>query len=271
MESSFSLLVANQLHDRLVSSTSCSSFGLAFDMVGHITPPGEGRRLLVFGPQALSLNAAASRALQSTIMQISNKEWICNAIADLPSCWEAFVEEFPKYQVLQGAQTLTKLTKWLKTGNLEHQLPHLPNIILSPLVIITHITEYLKYLDAASPESRPQESSTEILGFCMGFLSALAVAISKDRREIEAYGATVIRLAMLIGGVVDAQGMLDSQGLSKSFATAWTSSEAAAEMDRILKGFPEVNKPVPSCIIGSCEAYRDRRMFPSLTTSNGRQ
>jgi len=215
-------------------------------MVGYDTLPIEGKKLLVFGPQALSLDAAASSALQSTIMKIRNKEWICNAIADLPSCWETFVDEFPRYKVFPGAQTLTKLTEWLKTGNLEHQLPHLPNIILSPLVIISHITEYLNYLDTASGKSQTQEPPTEILGFCMGFLSALAVAVSKNGSELETYGATAIRLAMLIGGVVDAQEMLDSQGPAKSFATAWNSPTAAAEMERILKGFPEVWKLILS-------------------------
>lgn len=75
----------------------------------------------------------------------------------------------------------------------------------------------------------------------MGFLSALDVSIRKDRQQIETYGATATRLAMLMGGVVDAQDELDNQGPSKSFTTAWTSSEAAKQTSQILKRFPEVN------------------------------
>lgn len=215
-------------------------------MVGQVTRPCEGNRLLVFGPQTLSLDAAAFHTLQTTVMQMGSNAWVLDTIAELPHCWEAFVAEFPRYKIIQGAQLLTNLGEWFKTGKLDHESSHLPNIILSPLVIITHISEYMKYLDVASPESRqqwdhPGKSSTEILGFCMGFLSALAVSISKDRRQIETYGATAIRLAMLIGGVVDAQDELDNQGPSKSFTTAWTSSEAAKQMSQILKRFPEVN------------------------------
>lgn len=214
-------------------------------MVGQVTHPGEGTRVLVFGPQALSYDAAAFNTLQSAVMQMGSNEWILDTIADLPQCWEAFVTQFPKFRVVKHARMLNDLKEWFKTGKLEHRLRHLPNIILSPLVVITQITEYMKYLNVDSPESKqqwhhPEESTTEILGFCMGFLSALAVSVSKDRQQIETYGAMIIRLAMLIGGIVDARDDLDSQGPSKSFSTAWSSSEAAEEMKRILKRFPEV-------------------------------
>lgn len=239
-------------------------------MIGQVTGPAEGNRLLVFGPQALSLNAAAFQTLQSTVKQMRSNEWVLDTIVGLPQCWQAFVEQFPKYKVVEGAQMLTNLGEWFKTGKLDHSSPHLPNIVLSPLLMITHITEYMKYLDSSSLESRqewdhPERSSTEILGFCMGFLSALAVSISKDRQQIETYGATAIRLAMLIGGIVDAQEKLDSKGPSKSFATAWTSSEAVEEMNKILRRFPEVNNS--SIVEIARKTYVIRHMFPFRMTN----
>jgi hypothetical protein len=200
----------------------------------------------VFGPQALSFNTAAFHMLQSKVMQMKNKSWILNAIAELPQCWHAFLTEFPKYDVGRGTERLKNFGEWFKTGKPDQDFQHLPNIILSPLVVITHLTEYMKYLDTVSPESeqheeQPELSTTEIVGFCTGFLSALVASVSKDRRQVQQYGAIAIRLAMLIGGVVDAQDQLDKQGTSKSFATSWTSSKAAEEMNRILQRFPEVS------------------------------
>lgn len=76
----------------------------------------------------------------------------------------------------------------------------------------------------------------------MGFLSALAVSISKDEQDIERYGSTAIRLAMIIGGIVDAQEVLNSDGSSKSLATAWNSPKAESELKAILEQFPEVSQ-----------------------------
>ncbi|KAF3390904.1 Iterative polyketide synthase afoE [Talaromyces pinophilus] len=196
----------------------------------------EGNKLLVFGPQALSANANDFRALQSTVKQ---QTWIAATIKDLPNIWDDFVKAFPKYNVVPGEALLQNLIKWAETGDIDFgAINRLTNIILSPLVIITHITEYLKYLDTGAQKPN-QASATETLGFCMGFLSALAVSVSKQSEDIERYGSTAIRLAMLIGGIVDAQDALDIQGPSKSLATAWNSPQAAEELKQILGCFPE--------------------------------
>lgn len=59
--------------------------------------------------------------------------------------------------------------------------------------------------------------------------------------DFERYGSVAIRLAVLIGGVVDAQEASGEHGESKSFATAWTSAEQAVVMRRILEKYPEVS------------------------------
>lgn len=197
----------------------------------------QGDRLLVFGPQALSANVNDFRALQSTVKRHT---WIADTIKDLPNIWDDFMQIFPKYNVVLGDTLLQSLVKWAETGDIDLGTDHrLTNIILSPLVIITHITEYLEYLNAGAQKPN-QASSTETLGFCMGFLSALAVSVSKESDDIKRYGATAIRLAMIIGGIVDAQDALDTQGPSKSLATAWNSPKGAEELKHILGRFPEV-------------------------------
>lgn len=197
----------------------------------------QGDRLLVFGPQALSVNANDFRALQSTV---KHYPWIADTIKHLPNIWNDFVKYFPKYSVIPADTLLQGLAKWVETGNIDLGTQNrLTNITLSPLVIITHITEYLEYLNAGARQPS-QVSSTETLGFCMGFLSALAVSVSKESNEIQKYGATAIRLAMIIGGIVDAQDALDTEGPSKSLATAWVSTEGAEELKRIVGRFPEV-------------------------------
>lgn len=78
------------------------------------------------------------------------------------------------------------------------------------------------------------------------------MSVSKESKDIERYGATAIRLAMIIGGIVDVQDVLDTQGPSKSLATAWNSPKAAEELKQILGRFTEVRIHGFSLLKHSC-------------------
>jgi hypothetical protein len=52
------------------------------------------------------------------------------------------------------------------------------------------------------------------LGFYAGLLAALAVASASNRQEFHKYGAVAVRLAMLVGALIDAQEVWD-KGLSR--------------------------------------------------------
>ncbi|CAG8961603.1 hypothetical protein HYFRA_00006139 [Hymenoscyphus fraxineus] len=64
---------------------------------------------------------------------------------------------------------------------------------------MTHLVDYVGY---QQNNARP---IVDTLGFCMGLLSTFAVALSVDEADLETYGSNAIRLALLIGGIVDAQ------------------------------------------------------------------
>jgi hypothetical protein len=135
------------------------------------------------------------------------------------------------------------LKNWLVTGTFEQTPRPLPNIILTPLVVITHLTQYWQYLQQ-NRQNLPQHDDlhacfthdAETLGLCTGLLSAAAVSSSQSEAELKHYGAVAVRLGMLIGGVVDAQDIsTDLEGESKSFSIVWKSPELGADVDRILK------------------------------------
>ncbi|KAK3324854.1 putative polyketide synthase [Apodospora peruviana] len=194
------------------------------------------QRVFVFGSQALSLDAAALQSLHVSVMRMRNNEWLLNTIASLPRCWESFVSRFPKYTLESGVSLLQRLDQWSKTGSLDLSVP-LPNILVSPLVVITHLVEYLEHVSNDDVGSGKQ--FLESLGFCTGILSAAAVSLSEDRNQLESYGSIAIRLAMVIGGVVDSQDVVDGTGPSKSLAIAWTSFESSKQLDKILAKYPE--------------------------------
>lgn len=216
----------------------------------------DGNTILLFGPQALSFEGDSFHQLKSIIRNDAENRWILNVIAELPTYFQTFSEKFPNLQAISGVQLLEDLGDWFKTDKIPPASYHLPNILLSPLVVLTHLTQYSKYLKLAHTESgdgqdlhASHSQKTETIGFCTGLLSALAVSSAGTQAQFQQYGAVAVRLAALIGAMVDAQDVLGKHGKAKSFATVWKSREAKTEMTRILQQFPEVKL---SCLVLAC-------------------
>lgn len=208
----------------------------------------DGSTILLFGPQALSFQEDTFHHLKSIILNDAANRWILDVLAELPILFKTFSKKFPKLQAISGEQLLEGLKDWFKTAKVPSTSFRLPNILLSPLVVLTQLTQYSKYLTLAHPEPGHGQYSyashnqkTETVGFCTGMLSALAVSSAGNQAEFQRYSAVAVRLAALIGAIVDAQDALDEDGGSKSFATAWISNEKRMEMTKILQQFPGVN------------------------------
>jgi hypothetical protein len=213
--------------------------------------------LLVFGSQALSFSPAAFKEMRSAVWDNHEQAWILDLVASLPDCWDDFARAFPKFAVIDpGARhMLVDMHRWfregdmpaitkiqaLSTGGTSWPDWALPNMILSPLVIISQLVECMQFLDMTTASG----SGVKIkgtLGFCTGLLSAVAASLSKDKSQVRSYGAKAVRLAMLIGAVVDAQEILDAAGPARALTTAWTTDRAEEdELHSILKQTPGVS------------------------------
>lgn len=209
-------------------------------MVSRIVNPTEGNTVLLFGPQALSFNQEAFLKLRATILGSPSYQWVLDVVDELPAIWTTLVESIPKLKVINGAKELKNLSVWIRSGDINGDSFPLPNILLSPLVVITQLTQYANYTQD-HPELRKSDN-TETLGFCTGILSALAVSSSAGETQFAKYGSVAVRLAMVIGAIVDAQDAPSERGPSKSLATAWNSAHGENELKRILTEFPEVSK-----------------------------
>ena len=206
-----------------------------------------GNTILLFGPQALSFQEESFHRLRSFLFDSPARQWVLDTITELPAHWKHFAQSSHKLQAIPGEDLLGDLNVWFQTGKITQQCSQLPNILLSPLVVIDQLTQYASYLRFASGGPGEQHDphalahpNVETLGFCTGLLSALAVSSSGNKDEFRHYGAVAIRLAMLIGAVVDAQDASDPHGTSQSLATVWTSAEEGEEITRMLQQFPEV-------------------------------
>ncbi|KAI1412823.1 hypothetical protein F5Y13DRAFT_190030 [Hypoxylon sp. FL1857] len=239
-------------------------------MLTSTTPTGlqSGATVILFGPQALSLSEESVRVLRAYLTESKDCQWMLDTISELPSLWNDLVTRFPKLKGIPGETYLRNLEGWFSTGIVDQTTFQLPNIVLTPLVVLAQLTQFSRYLSLLFTKvpSQGQDLQTafskldvETVGFCTGLLSASAVSSAFDQASFQQYGAVAIRLAALIGALVDAQDTSDRlHGQSKSFAVAWTSDSMSKELVRILDGFPEAYISV---------LYDEKRA--TLTTAEG--
>ncbi|KAI4180322.1 MAG: hypothetical protein L6R41_007301, partial [Letrouitia leprolyta] len=214
-------------------------------MSGHGFRPSDNSFFL-FGPQALSFDEDAFRRLRSSLVSTSNQQWVLDTAGELPGHWNTFCRKFPHLQAIPGEQLLQDLKAWLQKGAFPAQRSlQLPNIILTPLVVITQLAQYAEYLQLCHPNLQFDDafatsiSNGETLGMCTGILSAIAVSCSTTKMQFAEHGSAAIRLAVLIGGLVDAQDAHDEDGEFRSLATVLKSHQSRLEMARILERFPK--------------------------------
>lgn len=204
-----------------------------------MTQPQGTSVLLLFGPQALSFNKESLDSLRRTLADGHVGQWIPDTVAKLPIYWHDLIEKIPHIAgaASAGEQRLADLDSWLRQGINDNppDFDDLPNMVLTPLVVLMQLTQYQRYLalnhrdQTQFPPDRDlhaelvaQNKHVETLGFCTGLLSAFAVASAHNKAEFEQCGAAAVRLAMLIGALVDIQEQRSkaaNQGRSRSFAT----------------------------------------------------
>jgi acyl transferase domain-containing protein/thioester reductase-like protein/acyl carrier protein len=210
--------------------------------------------VFLFGSYTGAMTEEAIGKLVRPILDGPDRSWILATTADLPKYLEAIEKKIPAVaQYIAGHKQLSDLDGWLRHGTaLWKEDGPLPNIIISPLLVLTQIAQYWRYLEhqvaqtgevASDVQAHTLASSAtkvEALGYCGGLLAAFAVASAHDRAEFERYSAVAVRLAMVLGAVADARERLDvarGKGGSLSLAMAWTGSRQGDEVRQIVDSF----------------------------------
>lgn len=169
--------------------------------------------VFLFGSHTGVFTEHSMEKIVRPLMNGPHRSWILATTAGLPSYLEAIEKRIPAIaQSIAGHKQLGDLDAWLRHGAaLWKDDAPLPNIIVSPLLVLTQVAQYWRYLElqvaqtgeaaaAVDVQARTLASSAtkvEALGYCGGLLAALAVASAHDRAEFERYSAVAVRLAML--------------------------------------------------------------------------
>ena len=218
-------------------------------MMASLSGTKSDPKILVFGPQALTFDVGSFNKLRSQLQETPRYRWVLNTVAALPSDWNTLSSSITKLQHSNGKKLLEDLNEWLRGGEVPQSSFPLPNILLSPLTVIAQLTQHSAFFKAAFPDLPDTyelpasiKASTETLGLCTGTLSAFAAACSSSLAELQHHGAVAVRLAMLVGALVDAAEVSpNSEGKSTSFSASWNSAESSGTVKEILEKFPEVN------------------------------
>ena len=218
-------------------------------MVTSLSGTKSNPKVLVFGPQALKFDAGSLDKLRSQLQDTPHHGWILRTVSTLPSDWDALSSSITKLQSSNGKQLLEDLDKWLSGGEIPHSSFPLPNILLSPLTVIAQLTQYSAFLKAAFPDlpdtcELPESilATTETLGLCIGTLSSFAAACSWSQPALHHHGAVAVRLAMLVGALVDAVDVSPNpEGRSISFSAFWNTEESSGTVNEVLQNFPDVS------------------------------
>lgn len=206
-------------------------------------PPPEAKPVLLFGCQCLSFGKDDFLKLHTLVWGSPEYRWVLDILAELPVYHRTATKYLSKLQTIPGEQQLRDLNQWFHTGQVPSDVFPLPYIQLAPLLMITHFSQYLQYLQLVNPSGLDGHvlpgvnSQVENVGFCIGFLSAMVVSISSTLPEFQQQASVAMRLAMLMGAIGDAQ---EKEEPYTSLATVWKQSDQEQRLDEILKRFPEV-------------------------------
>ncbi|KAF2172613.1 hypothetical protein M409DRAFT_35387 [Zasmidium cellare ATCC 36951] len=200
----------------------------------------EATTVLLFGPQTLSFQEKWFQQLRSAINNEKENQWMRQVVSELPQYLETLGHSIPSTASHSSAALARSISEWLDSDASQPTIEKLPNAILTPLVILSHLDQYSQFVESTATENKPSQNpwnvesrSLKVLGFCTGFLSALAVACAKSKADFQTYGATAVRLGALIGAVVDAADIASID--SASFSTAWNSVEQEEEFKAVIE------------------------------------
>lgn len=202
--------------------------------------------LIVFGSQTEWPSKQVLVQLRESLLNDPSLSTFLTAIKELPHLWEDLLKSNPSLKRVPGLESVNDILGWIDRGEFAWASEMPPNVLSTPFTIIIHIVQYFKFLK----ENKGYTTHADIIenvkyagiqGFCAGFLSAIALACSKNEDDLGILGAVALRLAFCIGAFVDLEGAFASPPNETSlFAVRWKSGGTKDKILRLLEGFPEV-------------------------------
>jgi hypothetical protein len=188
-------------------------------------------------------------SISSFLVQNEHTIPLIAAINALPEWWNTVSRSHKFLQRVPGHALLQRLRQWLVEGiQVEVQEP-VPNTFLAPLTVGMHVVEYLSYLESKSVSHASVLRATGACGFqglCIGQLTAIACSSATNDSELHEQAAVALRLAVLIGAIIDLDGCYAEPPKQWACVIArHKSSDLSQPITDVLAGYPEVSRCTP--------------------------
>ncbi|GIJ90855.1 type I iterative polyketide synthase [Aspergillus pseudoviridinutans] len=204
--------------------------------------------IIVCGSQTPPPSRECLQRIRSNLKNPKLKE-LAKAVDDLPQFWSRLVEIKPVLSQVND-EPLQKLKDWVGDECFLEIPKDLPNILLAPLTVITHLVQYLRFVHSLDADDSQEDRHRRILqstckggfqGLCTGFLSAAALACSRTDRDIWCNATVALRLATCVGGYVDLDRLtFDSTDVYVCMIIHWEDNCGKDRVTEVLKGYPGV-------------------------------
>ncbi|KAI9370219.1 hypothetical protein BJX61DRAFT_549115 [Aspergillus egyptiacus] len=212
-------------------------------MLSSTEPPFGSRArpaLLLFGPQQSTIRLDEFKTLVSTITTTPDLTFLLDAVTGLEEIWADIVNACPELTIIPGQETLHQLALYVtgrsEPGDWKENVTGC--ITLNIITVLSQVVELWKFETATGGvHSTPAGAGVkDIQGFCIGFLTAAAVASYRTQETLERNIAAALRLAVCVGALVELDSMVNSPGVSVS--ASWRTPAQYQELNRIVTEKP---------------------------------
>ena len=196
-------------------------------------------RVALFGPQVTHWTHEQLSGLQSDLLRNTSLSFLVTTLLRLRSFHSTLEEDAwsSNHLIEAGLDDLKRFA----VGN---QIPNPQNLsqtVLAPLTILSQIvnlvgpTENNKEYDGCFKYQAAQ-------GFCIGFLSAAALASSNDKAELEQNASNAVRLAFYVGAFIDADDLSHAPAdRAVAVSARWKTHSDRTYLETSLDLFPNVS------------------------------
>ncbi|KAI0531600.1 hypothetical protein GGR58DRAFT_508326 [Xylaria digitata] len=206
--------------------------------------PGEAISVL-FGPQG-AMTPEAMLDMRKAITNNAGLRFLSAALLELPALWLDIVDAYPELENASAAKRLDEVSRFFQGGLTPEFSGGSNNTVLCPLTVASHIVEFDKLSHGTEPSQ-----FTDVQGFCLGFLMAAAISCATNEEQYRALAVKAVRIALLLGAVVDANTLRYSDGEedgASTIAVRWKLDTHLQELQEAIKLHPGTYM---SCITGT--------------------
>lgn len=184
--------------------------------------------------------------LRNTLQHQKCLKPIVKVFQELPLLWRALSNQDPSLNGIAGEAAADHLAQWINGVDVAQTGEDMGNVTRMPLTTMSQIADYISYL-RQSDEPLGHESVMKsvaagggIQGFCIGLLSALAVASGKTEDDVGSFAADSVRLAFCVGAYVDLDRHRNGgDSKASTLAVRWKSPTMLGDIQRLLSRYPD--------------------------------